>query len=208
MPATGQIMSPCYQQAVHSAAPPTDPCHDTLPGANRVRCLCIARVCAGGSSCSESVVGTTVFASGRSLLTCWSLPCSGDARVRRSGFAATPCTWLTVRHAHGLGLFYWQRLCNMASSRKLQWLRRAAPDHEPNAQLVSLVVRAVCAYAERYREHPRSGSYDRCSGTECPDLRGSPQILSAGFRHGFEVYRPKTNFCQQDSNYLRQGPEI
>ena len=51
------------------------------------------------------------------------------------------------------------------------------------------------------------GSQDRWSGTECPDLRGSPQILSAGFRHGFEVYRPKTNFCQQDSNYLRQGPE-
>ena len=90
----------------------------------------------------------------------------------------------------------------------MELLRRAGPGHGPHAQLVSHAVQAVRAHAERYCKHLVYGSQDRWSGTECPDLRGSPQILSAGFRHGFEVYRPKTNFCQQDSNYLRQGPEI
>ena len=85
-----------HLQLVRSANSPSDPCCDALPGAEHVRCLWIARVCAGGGSCSESFVGTTIFASGRTPSTYRAFLCTGDEQARRSGFAASAPTRLTA----------------------------------------------------------------------------------------------------------------
>ena len=61
---------------------------------------------------------------------------------------------------------------------------------------------------ERCREHPRSGSSVRCSGTECPDLRGSPQIFPMDNRHGFEILTPPAKPPPQEIIFLHHGPEI
>ena len=66
MAATGQIMSPCYQQTVCSAEQPTGRGHDALPGDDCVHCPWITCVCAGGGSCSESFVSTSTLAPDRS----------------------------------------------------------------------------------------------------------------------------------------------
>ena len=100
MPASGLIMFPCCRQTVRSAVTPTERCHDTLPGADRVCCLLIARVCTGGGSYSKVFVVTAIFTSGRSLQAGWSLQRTGAARTRRFGFAASASTWLTVSQAH------------------------------------------------------------------------------------------------------------
>ena len=170
--------------------PPTDPWHDPLPGADRVRCPWIARACAGGGSYSESFVGSTIFVSGRSPSARWSVRCSGGAQRQRSGIAAIACTWLTVPRTHELVLLRQQRSYSRASRRVLQRLRRAASEHVPHAQLVSRIVLAARARAERCREHPRSGSSVRCSGTECTELLWPPQSFPRHGRHDFEVYRP------------------
>ena len=174
--------------------PPTDPWQDPLPGADRVRCPWIARVCAGGGSYSESFVGSTIFVSGRSTSARWSARCSGGAQRQRSGIAAIACTWLTVPRTHELVLLRQQRSYGRASRRVLQRLRRAASEHFPHAQLVSRIVLAARARAERCREHPRSGSRLRCSGTDFAELPGSPHIYPVDNRHCFEVYRPIANF--------------
>ena len=88
------------RQMVHAANPPTDPRYDALPDADRVRCLWIARVCAGGVCCSKTFVGTTICASGRSPPTCWSSQWTRDARARASGFPESACIRLTVPHEH------------------------------------------------------------------------------------------------------------
>ena len=188
--------------------PPTDPWQDPLPGADRVRCPWIARVCAGGGSYSESFVGSTIFVSGRSPSARWSVRCSGGAQRQRSGIAAIACTWLTVPRTHELVLLRQQRSYGRASRRVLQRLRRAASEHFPHAQLVSRIVLAARARAERCREHPRSGSRLRCSGTDFAELQGSPQNFPEHKRHCFVVYRPCSYFLSQDSIFLRQGPEI
>ena len=64
------IMLPRYQQAVRSAEPLTDRCHDAQPGADRCVLLVDGRACAGGGSCSEPFVGATIFTSGRTPLAC------------------------------------------------------------------------------------------------------------------------------------------
>ena len=55
MPTASLIMFPCYLQAVRSTEPPTDPCHDTLPGADRravpAECSCVHRRC-----CSHHII--------------------------------------------------------------------------------------------------------------------------------------------------------
>ena len=198
VPAASAIMFPCCRQTVCSAGPPTDRCHVTLPDADRVRCLWIARVCAGGGSCSESFVGATIFASGRTPSTYRPSLCTGAAQARRSGFAASAPTRLTAPQAHESVLSCEQQPYGRASRRVLQRLRRAAPGRVPCALLVSRHVLAVRAHAERCREHPRSGSSDRWSGTECPDLRGSPQIFPTDNRHGFEILTPSANFLPQE----------
>ena len=87
------------------------------------------------------------------------------------------------------------------SSRNLELLRTARPGHGLHMLLVSRAAQAMRAHAERCRDHPVYGSWDRWSGTECPDLRGSPQIYAAGFRHGFEILTPLANFPPQGFNF-------
>ena len=49
MPVASLIVFPCCEQAVRSTEPRTDPCHDTLPGADRravpAECSCVHRRC-------------------------------------------------------------------------------------------------------------------------------------------------------------------
>ena len=165
-------------------------------------------VCAGGCACSNIFVATPIFALGRPPLTYWSAQCKGAARARRSGVAAIACTWLTVPSTHELVLLRQHRSYSRASRLVLQRLRRAAPEHVPHAHLVSRVVLAARARAERCREHPRSGSSVRCSGTDFAEFLWPPRSFAMDSRHCSEVYRPKTNFCQQDSIYLSRGPEL
>ena len=61
-----------------------------------LRSLRLLVVCVGGGSCSESFVGTTIFASGRTPSTYRSSLCTGDEQARRSGFAASAPTQLTA----------------------------------------------------------------------------------------------------------------
>ena len=205
LPAARRIIFPCCRQAVHSAATPTDRCHDTLPGADRVRCLWIARVCAGGGCYSESFVGSKIYASGRSPSTRWPARCPGDAQTRRSSFAAGAHGWLTVPSAHDLVLLCQQRPCSRTSSRMLERLRTAAPIRDPSVQLVSRFVLATCAHVKRCREHPRSGSSVRCSGTDFGDLPSSPQICPEGNRHCFEDTRPIPNFPARNIIFPASG---
>ena len=44
--------------------------------------------------------------------------------------------------------------------------------------------------------------------TECPDLRGSPQIYPRDNRHGFVVRTHSPNFLPRRFNFSPQGPEI
>ena len=128
--------------------------------------------------------------------------------MRRSIFAAGAHGWLTVPSAHDLVLFRRQRPTARTLSNRLERLRRAASRREPCVLLVSLVVVAVREHAKRSRELPCSGSVARCSGTECPDLRGSPQIYPAGFRHGFVIYMMCVNFPVRGFNFQCDSPEL
>ena len=177
-----------YLQAVRSSKPPSDPCCDALPGADHVRCLWIARVCAGCGSCSESFVGTTIFASGRTPSTYRSSLCTGAAQARRSGFAASAPTRQTAPQAHESVLSCEQRPYGRASRCALQQLRRAAPGRVPCALLVSRHVLDVRAHAERCREHPRSGSQNRWSGADFADFSSMLQIFPEDSWHYFEIY--------------------
>ena len=179
---------------MRSADQPKYRCHSALPGHHRCCCLRNARVCAGGGSFSQTFVGTTNFAFGRSPSMHGSSWCSRAATARRPGFTTSAPTRLTVPQAHDLVLICAHQPYGRASRRKLQWLRRVAPSCVLSALLVSLAALSVRAHAERCREHPRSGSYDRWSGTECPDLRGSPQIYPDDNWHCVEVYGPNTNY--------------
>ena len=161
-----------------------------------MRCAWIARACSGSGSCSESFVGTTIFVSGRSPWPCWSSRCPGAAQVRRSRFATSACSWLTVLCAHESGLFGRQRPYVRTSSRKHERLRRAAPSYDLSVQSVSLVVLAVHTYTERCRERPVSiyRSRDRWSGADFADFSGTPQIFPEDNRHCFEDYRPYVKY--------------
>ena len=90
------LVFPCYFQHVSRANPHIGPPHDGLPDVVAMCCLQNAHVCAGGSSYSQTFVGTTNFTSGRSPSTDWSSSCSVAARVRRSGLIASAPTQLTV----------------------------------------------------------------------------------------------------------------
>ena len=99
------LVFPCYFQHVSRANPHIGPPHDGLPDVVAMCCLRNAHVCAGGSSYSQTFVGTTNFTSGRSPSTDWSSSCSIAARVRRSGLTASAPTQLTVPRAHESVLF-------------------------------------------------------------------------------------------------------
>ena len=145
----------------------------------RVRCPWIACACAGGGSYSESFVGSTIFVSGRSPSARWSVRCSGGAQRQRYGIAAIACTWLTVPRTHELVLLRQQRSYSRASRRVLQRLRRAASEHVPHAQLVSRIVLAARARAERCCEHPRSGSSVTCTALTLRELGRHPEKFLA-----------------------------
>ena len=150
--------------------PPKYRCHGALPNVGAVCYLRNARVCAGGGSYPQTFVGTANFESGRSPSTHWSFLCSRAAWVRRPDFTASAPTWLTVPRARGLVLICEQQPYGRASNRKLERLRRAAPLCDLSVHLVSLVVLAARAYAERCREHPRSGSSVRWSEPDFAEL--------------------------------------
>ena len=178
---------------MRSADQPKYRCHSALPGHHRCCCLRNARACAGGGSFSQTFVGTTNFAFGRSPSMHGSSWCSRAATARRPGFTTSAPTRLTVPQAHDLVLICAHQPYGRASRRKLQRLRRVAPSCVLSALLVSLAALSVRAHAERCREHPRSGSYenyDRWSGTECTEFLWRPQSFPKGMRHCSEVYRP------------------
>ena len=160
---------------MRSAEALTGLCHDALPVLIAVRCMWIGRVCAGGDSCSNSVGGTTIFVSDRSLLTCWSSLCAGAAQTQRYGHAGSSSSWLTLPRAHKLVLLRQQQPYGRTSRRMLQRLRRVAPGHVPCAQSVSRFVLAVHTYTERCRERPVYGSRERWSGTDFVELFRPPE---------------------------------
>ena len=158
------------------ADPPTAPRFDALHGLDAVRYLRDVRVCAGGGSCPDYCVGTPIFVFRRPNIVCWSAQCSRAAQMRRSDFAASSSTWLTVPCAHESVLFYQQRPYYRTSSRMLQRLRRGASGRVSCVLLVSRDATAVRAHAERCRGPPVYGSLDRYSGTDFGDLHSSPQV--------------------------------
>ena len=73
------------------------------------------------------------------------------------------------------------------------------PGYGLHVLLVSRATQAVRAHAERCREHPRSGSSVRWSGTECTELLWLPQSFPMDNRHVFEILTPFANFIPQGS---------
>ena len=145
-------------------------------------------MCAGGSCCSNTLVSTTGFASVRPPSTCWTSQCSTAAKMRRSGLVRSISTWLTALLAHDLVLFSRQRLCCRTTSHKLERLRRAASRRVPCTLLVSRLVLAARAHAERSREHARSGSSARWSGTDFAELPGSRESYGGEKRSSSIIY--------------------
>ena len=166
-PAAARLAFPWCWHSVSRADPPTFPRFDALHGLDAVRYLRDVRVCAAGGSFSDSCVCTSIFVFRRPTIVRWSAQCSRAAQVRRSDFAASSSTWLTVPCAHESVLFYQQRPYYRTSSRMLQRLRRAASGRVSCALLVSRHVLAVRAHAERCRAHLVCGSSVSCSWTEC-----------------------------------------
>ena len=203
-----QMKYPRSWQVVHSADQPENQCHSALPDHHRRSVHVDVCVCAGGCACSKIFVDATFFAFGRPPLACRLPQCTGAARARPSGFVGSAPIRLTVPHTPESWLFGRQRPYDRTSSRKLERLRRAAPSCVLSALLVSLAVLSARAHAERRREHPRSGSLARCSGTDFAELPGSPQSFPEDKRHCFEVYRPCSYFLSQEIIFLRQHPEI
>ena len=62
------------------------------------------------------------------------------------------------------------------SRRAVKLLRRACPGHGPCTMIVSRAAELMSAHAKRRREHPRSGSSVRWSGTDFAEFLGPPQI--------------------------------
>ena len=174
--AGGSLVFPCYRQSVSRANPRIDPRHDALPDVDAVCCLRNALVCAGCDSYSNTFVGSTIFVPGRSSLVGRPIPCSRTVKGRRSDFAGRPSTPLTALRVHDLMLFSRQQPNASTLSHRLERLRRAASLCHLSVLLVSRFVLAACARAERCREHPRSGSSVRCSGTLGPTLAGFNNI--------------------------------
>ena len=130
--------------------------------------------------------------------------------------------WLGQKHiyladgaacAYDLVLFSRQRLCCRTTSHKLERLRRAASRRVPCTLLVSRLVLAARAHAERSREHARSGSSVRCSGT----LTGRPTLAIYPAQHRFvrrvidivlRTLDPFLIFQRETLIFLRQGAEI
>ena len=98
-----RIKFPCSQQAVSGTHPPKDQCDGALLDHHRRLLRVDLCVCAGGCACSNLVVGTPTFAFGRPPQTCCSAQSTGAARARRSGVAASACSWLTVPRTHDSG---------------------------------------------------------------------------------------------------------
>ena len=175
-----------------------------LPDVDAVCCLRNALVCAPAQDVTPTPipsVGSTIFVPGRSSLVGRPIPCSRTVKGRRSDFAGRPSTPLTALRVHGLMLFSRQQPNASTLSHRLERLRRAASLCHLSVLLVSRFVLAACARAERCREHPRSGSSVRCSGTDFGDLPSSPQIYPEGNRHCFEVTRPIANFSTREISF-------
>ena len=161
--------------------------------ATALRSLRLLVVCVGRGSCS-AFVHATIFAPDQAPSMCWLPWCSGAAQERRSGFAGSASTWLTVLRAHELVLLRQQRPHGRASRRLLQRFSRAASDRVPYAPLFSRIVLAARACAKRCREPPCSGSSARCSGADFADFSRTPQIFPEDNRHCFEDYRPYAKY--------------
>ena len=199
---------PCCWQSVSRAIPPTNPRHDALPDVGAVCCLRNAHACAEGGSYSQALVGTTNFAPGRSPSTTRSSLCSRAAQDRLPGFTTSAPTRLTVLRAHHLVLICKQQPYSRASRHKLQRLRRAAPSCVLSALLVSLAVLSVHAHAARCREHPCSGSSDRCSGTDFAEYFRAPQSKSVDKRHCFVILMMSAKYPVQGFNFQCADLEI
>ena len=63
-----------------------------------------------------------------------------------------------------------KRSIHSTSRHTAQLLRTVGPGQGPHVLLVSHAGQAVCAHAERCREHPRSGSRERWSETNFADF--------------------------------------
>ena len=90
----------CYLSSVSRANPRINPRYDGLPDVGAMCCLRCALVCAGGASYSNTFVGSTIFASGRSYSIGSSLPCPRVVWAQRSGFARSASARLTALCAH------------------------------------------------------------------------------------------------------------
>ena len=169
-PADARLVFPWCWHLVSRADPPAVPRFDALHGLDAVRYLRDVCVCTGGDSFSDSCVDTSIFVFRRPTIARWSAQCSRIAQMRRSDFAASSYTWLTVPCVHESVLFCQQRPYHRMSSRMLQRLRRAALGCVPCVLLVSCFVLPARAHAKRCRKHPRSGSSVTCSGAKSSEF--------------------------------------
>ena len=101
------------------------------------------------------------FASGRALVIHRSAACARAARSRRAESWTAAPTWPSAPSAALQRLGSGWPLHGRTSMRMLGLLRRAGPGRAPCTLIVSRVVHAARAHAERCRDQPRTGTRPR-----------------------------------------------